>query len=203
LKQVFYILFILSTNSSICQLPYNQLVFPDEIHKYPLLFISEINNRKNEYNYTIEKFIEKQEKRGFDHHLIEKTDLKKYNKNKYRYVVYPTFISVLTFYDRGSRFSKNITYYFYDRQTGKRYRDFARSRTPNKEHFDPSYPTTDLYPAETKNFTKDLSRIIRNLEKKGVEKTFRKEWNVERRAERVFYGGVIALPVITSVLLDG
>jgi hypothetical protein len=165
-------------------IPYTQLVFPDDINKFPLLFTSELELEENIYNIYVKRFIADQARiRKVNHELISEKNLTNYSIIKYKYQICPVNLNLRIFNaEYGSRsYSKVVSFIIINRETGKHYRPFANIKPISKSSYDATYPDSQLEPAKTKSYFTKLERIINKIEKKGSIDTFKKEIKKQRR----------------------
>lgn len=188
-------------------IPYSQLVFPNDINETTFLFLSNTEEDGYIYDNYVDYFIVSQEgKRNSHHKLILEKDINKYSVIEYKYIVKPVFLQLERISDYDVSYSKVITYMFIDRVTGKNYRPYAGVKNLSKSMYDSNYPMKHLQPKNTKKFFVKLGSIINNLERKGSEETFRKELKKQRRnGSKLILPtiiGFIALGPIMSFILD-
>lgn len=198
-------LFLLSSGTFAGEKPtaYNSLVFPSDIKNYPLLFVSEINGEENLYNFTLENFIERQKrKRNIDHKLIRLDSLKHYPIERYKYVVIPTKVNVTTFSPGSTNYSQVVSYFFRDRVNNFEYRIFATASARSKKDIDESYPMRFLRPAATKNFPKELERILADQERHDPEKQNSIEFR-KQQSSRTFFYVLVGLFTVAGPVIGG
>jgi hypothetical protein len=199
-KQILLFFLIIANIGFSENIPYVQLVFPKDIHKFPLLFVSELEGEDNIYNPFIKKFILKQAKtRNINHKLILAKDLNNYAINEYKYQITPVYLNLTTFSSEyGTHYSKIVSFIIIDRETGKQYRPFASVRPISKSSYNAAYPNDQLKPVKTNDYFKKLEKIINGFENKGSSKTFKKELKKQRRN-----GTRMIIPMIVVFTVSG
>lgn len=183
--------------------PYFELVFPADFHSYPLLFeeVTKYSKYNQEYNQLIKNFIEEEKQSGGpDHKLIASHELNNYSTTDYKYVILHEMIFDESFRTNsyGNTMTQNneLSFYFFDRQNGTRYRIYGKTDIVVGRQ-DPKYP--DIQPKKIEKFFKILKRIDKGLEKKGSDRTFKKElrrqkW-ITHPPQVIMWMGIAGLPV--------
>lgn len=214
-----YILFLsffvlLNYQNGLSQRPYTELVFPADVNLYPLLICNSLNGALCDYNNMAENFIEAEKKsRKITHVLLSKYSIEDYDSNKYPYVIFPCELDVANYFisSSGNRESvyfesKHLSYEIYDRRSDKFYRPYAKHKRKsgnNSDHVDYRYPIKNLTIEKTRLYFKDLSRIIKNLDKVGPKKTFKKELKRQGSGLRPVHllGLTVLIPIAVGVAI--
>lgn len=212
--QLVFAALLLSSNFVLSKekVPFNQMVFPPEIQSCPLLFVDSAiylggkswlsDNEAPEYIPFINTFIEHQKtERNITHQLISINDLVDFPVEEYRFFIQPVFLEIIAAGFGKPVSSFWVSYMFIDRKTNKKYDPYAGV---NDFYKGPTYGMNNLDPPRQKNYFKTLKRILKNLESKGPEKTYKKEWKIQNRENWGYYISIglvtIAVPVIGVII---
>ncbi len=158
------------------QIPYSQLVFPKDIHEHNLLFISELEGQPNILNEYVIDFIEKDAQNGFAHKLVTNAESADYSVKDYKYMVIPIYLNIASHNGSSTNYYKKISCFIMDRESTKKYREYAIANNMDVEQINISYPVQNLTPGHMSKFLKDLYKIRKRLREDGAEATFQKEW---------------------------
>lgn len=182
---------------------YTQLMIPKDLNSFPLLISNSFDGNYCEYNPIAEKFITDQEhERSIKHQLVSPNSIMHLDSNEYPYVIYPHKLDVrfrkangFGYGDDEVFYSKHMSYRIYDRRTDKYFRPYAEFKNRNKDpwdNLDYSYPAKDLSLASPRLYFKELTRLIKALDKYGHEEAFKRELKRQNRIIKPLHLIVIA-----------
>lgn len=208
---IFLFVYLFSSNTfSQINVSYDEMVFPSDMNKYPILIEGITKSSFAQYDdgisELINSFIAEQDKKKEMVCILvrERIDSVQLPASRYKYVIRHELIEV-QWSGQANYKTHDLTFYFYDRINNKRYRPYGRPVVPRGAQ-DPNYP--DVVSNGQHTFFQELKKIYKNLNEFGPEKTFRKELKkqnskkIQKVAFSVVLGG-LTLGLIIAAVVSG